>query len=345
MRKTMVVLAALALAATTAACSQRAATGSGPSNEVIVACGAAEDWCQTMTAAFTAKTGIPAKHVRLSSGETVARLGASKESPEFDVWHGGPADGFEAAKGQGLLQSYTSDITKKIPDKYRDAEGFWTGVYVGALGFCSNRDVLAKTGLAAPTSWDELLQPGYAKQLSVAHPATSGTAYTTLFTLVKLKGSEDAGMEYFRSLNKSVLQYSKSGTAPGQLAGRGEVATGVVFSHDCIKYQEEGSTSLQLTFPAEGTGYEVGGVAIINKARNLDGAKAYVDFATTAEAQELGPTVKSYQRPTAPDAKAPPQAFDPAAVKLIDYDIVAAGKAKKALVQKFEASVATAPKE
>jgi iron(III) transport system substrate-binding protein len=345
MRKAMVVLATVALAATATACSQRAASGTGQGDGLVVACGAQEDWCQTMTAAFTAKTGIPAKHVRLSSGEMVARLGASKESPEFDVVHGGPADGFEAAKEQGLLQPYTSPTTEKIPAKYRDPQGFWTGVYVGALGFCSNKDVLAKHGLTAPTSWDDLLKPGFEKQVSAAHPATSGTAYTTLYTLTQVKGGPDQAISYLQQLNKSVLQYSKSGTAPGQLAGRGEVATGLVFSHDCVKYKEEGSTALEVTFPAEGTGYEVGGVGIVAKTSKLDAAKKYVDFAASKDAQELAPTVKSYQRPTAPDAVAPPQAFDPNQVKLIDYDIAAAGHAKKDLVSKFETGVATAPKE
>jgi iron(III) transport system substrate-binding protein len=341
MRKTMAVLAALAL--TTTACSQRAPEASGPGKGVVVACGAAEDWCQKMTAGFTAKTGIPADYVRLSSGEAVARFGASKDSPEFDVWHGGPADGYEAAKEQGLLQPYTSAATGRIPSKYRDPAGYWTGVYVGALGFCSNKDVLAKNGLTAPTSWDDLLDARFAKQVAIAHPATSGTAYTALYTVVGLKGSEENGLKYFQDLGKSVLQYSKSGSAPGQMAGRGEVATGVVFSHDCVKYQEEGSTALVVTFPKEGTGYEVGGVGILANARNLGSAKAYVDWAASAEAQEIGPSVKSYQRPTSPDAKAAPQAFDPTAVTLVDYDVAAAGKAKKGLIGQFETGVATAP--
>lgn len=343
MRKMTVVLAACALAATVTACSQRAPEAAGPGKGVVVACGAAEDWCQKVTSAFTAKTGIPANYVRLSSGEAVARFGASKGSPEFDVWHGGPADGYEAAKDQGLLQAYTSPATEKIPAKFRDPQGFWTGVYVGALGFCSNRDVLAKLGLKAPTSWDDLLAPGFAKQVAIAHPATSGTAYTALYTLVKLRGGEAAGLKYFQDFNKSVLQYSKSGSAPGQMAGRGEVATGVVFSHDCVKYQEEGSTALEVTFPSDGTGYEVGGVGVLAGARNLDAAKAYVDFAASAAAQDIGPSVKSYQRPTAPDGVAAPQAFDPKAVTLIDYDIAAAGKAKKDLITKFGSTIATAP--
>ncbi|PRY42836.1 ABC transporter substrate-binding protein [Umezawaea tangerina] len=341
MRRTMAVLAALAL--TTTACSQRAPESAGPRKEVVVACGAAEDWCQKMTAGFTAKTGIPADYVRLSSGEAVARFGASRDNPEFDVWHGGPADGYEAAKDQGLLQAYASSATGKIPARYRDPAGYWTGVYIGALGFCSNRDVLAKAGLEPPRSWDDLLAPGFAKQVAIAHPATSGTAYTALYTVVQLKGGEAAGLRYFQDFGKSVLQYSKSGSAPGQMAGRGEVATGVVFSHDCVKYQEEGSTSLVVTYPREGTGYEVGAVGILARARNLDAAKAYVDYAASATAQEIGPTVKSYQRPTSPDATPAPQAFDPMAVRLVDYDIAAAGKAKKGLIEQFESGVATAP--
>ena len=129
------------------------------SGKLTVACGAMEEVCDAWTKAFTAKTGVQTSFVRLSSGETVARLAASKAAPEFDVWHGGPADGYGAAAGQDLLEKYTPENAAQIPEKYKDANGYWNGVYVGALGFCSNAKVLAEKGVAVPTSWDALLDP------------------------------------------------------------------------------------------------------------------------------------------------------------------------------------------
>jgi iron(III) transport system substrate-binding protein len=317
--------------------------GEEGNQKLTVACGAQEDWCQAVTRAFQQKTGIETSFVRLSSGEAVARLGAAKG--EFDVWHGGPSDGYVAAGASSLIEAYVSPEAAKIPAKYKDASGLWTGVYVGVLGFCSNTKVLRREKLEAPTSWQGLTDPRLRKLVSIAHPGTSGTAYTALWTQVKLAGDPDGALRYFKTLSPNVLQYSKSGSAPAQQAGRGEVAIGVVFTHDCVKAQEEGLTDLTVTLPSEGTGYEVGGVAIVKGTGNLAAAKRYVDFAISAEAQNIGPTVKSYQAPTNPDTTRSPKAVDLTAVTLVDYDGSVAGEAKKDLVARFEADVATAPKE
>ena len=55
--------------------------GTALSGKLTVACGAMEEVCDAWTKAFTAKTGVQTSFVRLSSGETVARLAASKVRP------------------------------------------------------------------------------------------------------------------------------------------------------------------------------------------------------------------------------------------------------------------------
>lgn len=345
LRKASAAAGILALALTASACSVDDGGEGSADGPITIACGAMEDWCQKMTSEFTKKTGIKADFVRLSSGETVARLEAAKASPEFDVWHGGPVDGFGAAKNADLIEAYKSPNREAIPEKYRDADGFWTGVYVGVLGFCSNQKVLDKVGVAAPTSWEALLDPKLTKNVSSAHPSTSGTAFTTLWTQVTRLGGEDQGMAYMAKLHNNILQYSKSGTAPGQTAGRGEVAVGLVFSHDCVKYKEEGMSDLVVTFPSEGTGYEIGGVALVKGSKHSAAAKKYIDWTLTAEAQDNGPTVGSYQVLTHPDAKVDDRMVKLSDVNLVDYDFVAAAAAKKALTARFDEEIASAPKE
>lgn len=316
------------------------------SGNLTIACGAMEDWCAAMTKAFEQETGVKTNFVRLSSGETVARLTAAKDSPEFDVWHGGPADGYGAAADAGLIEAYTSPNAALIPDEYKSAEGLWTGVYVGALGFCSNQDVLDKLGVEVPTSWADLLDPKLKANVSTAHPATSGTAFTTLWTQVALAGGdEEQALDYMRKMHNNVLQYSKSGTAPGQTAGRGEVAVGLVFSHDCVKYKEAGMDALVVSFPEEGTGYEVGGVALIKGSKNAAAAKAYIDWALTASTQEIGQTVGSYQVLTNPDAKGNDLMVKLEDINLVDYDFVKAAEHKPELTKRFDAEIAPAPKE
>jgi iron(III) transport system substrate-binding protein len=339
-------VAVLGAALLVAACGgSPATTSSGPvSEEITVLCGASEEWCTANTTAFTEQTGIPASFVRLSSGEATARLEAGRAAPEFDVWHGGPADGYVAAGERGLLEPYISPNAAAIRPEWKAPDGSWTGVYVGVLGFCSNGRVLGQIGMQAPTSWQDLLDARYAANVSVAHPSTSGTGFTALWTQVSLAGGDqEQGLSYMRNLRPNLLQFTRSGVGPVQQAGRGEIATGIVFSHDCVRSQEEGFTDLQITFPTEGTGYEVGGVAAVRGAREPEGARAYVDWALTADAQELGPTVGSYQVPTNPDAAVSERSARLDQLTLVDYDFAAAGSARSGLIRRFEAEVDSPP--
>lgn len=316
----------------------------GSSNTINIVCSPIEELCNAQAKAFEKETGIKANFVRVSAGETVARLSATKNNPEFDVWYGGPVDSYAAAAKAGLLEKYTSPASKNYDKKYVDSNGYWAGVYAGALGFCSNKKELEKLGLPVPTSWDELLDPKLKGKIAMAHPATSGTAFTALWTQVVLRGSEDAAMEYMKKLNNNILNYTKSGTSPGSMAGRGEIAVGIIFSHDCTLYNEQGMKDLETSFPKEGTGYEVGGVAVVKGAKNPEGAKKFMDWVLSAKSQEIGPTVRSYQLHTAPDAKTDEHMIPLDKVKLVDYDFDKAGAAREGLTKRFDAEVASKAK-
>lgn len=315
-------------------------------DKVVIACTPQEEQCQAMAAAFQEETGIDTSYVRMSSGEAVARLDSAKSHPEFDVLYGGPSDGHVAAFQSDLIEKYVSPEAEVIPDQYKDAEGIWTGTYVGALGFCSNADKLAEIGIEAPTSWEDLLDPALSKNIAIAHPSTSGTSYTAVWTQMVLNDmDEDATFGYLRELHNNVLQYSKSGSAPGQMAGRGEVAVGIIFSHDCVKYQKEGFDMLELTFPEEGTGYEIGAVSLVKGGPNPVDAKKFLDWTLTPAHQNIGPTVGSFQIPTNPEATITEDMVKLDEITLVDYDSVAAGERKREITARFDAEIAPEPKE
>jgi iron(III) transport system substrate-binding protein len=269
----------------------------------------------------------------MSTGEALARLEAEKDNPQFDIMWGGPIDTYIAGKNEGMFEQYESPNLKNLlnPDLYMDEDHYWAGIYVGSLGFASNADWLAENGLEAPTSWADLLKPEFQGQLMVAHPSTSGTSYTALATILQVLGDE-AGWDYLEQYAGQVLQFTKSGSAPAKFVGAGEAAVGIVFSHDIVK-QIEAGLPLVLSFPEEGTGYEVGGVAIVKGAQHLDAAQKWYDWALTPEAQALGPKYKAYQAPTVGGVELSyPELLE---VNLIDYDFQWAGENKKAFVDRF----------
>ena len=316
------------------------AQGRKLSGTLNVLCTPQELWCVEMTKAFQAKTGITTKFIRLSSGEALTRLVASKGNPEFDVWTGGPNDSHIAGRIAGVLDTYKSPTRNMLKSQFKDDEGYWTGIYMGALGFCSNTNELKRIGLKAPTSWNDLLNPKYKGNIMMAHPGTSGTAYTALWSQVLRLGSEDKAIEYMQELNKNILSYTRSGAGPTGPLGRGEVATGLVFSHDCTAAILRGNP-LVVSFPKEGTGFEIGGIALVKGARNPDAAKAYIDFALSAEAQNIGPAkAESFQILTNPNGKYDRRMVNLKKVTLLDYQAEAAGVASSKLKARFDKEVA-----
>ena len=293
--------------------------------ELNVLCTPQEEWCQGMKQEFEAKYGITVNYVRMSSGESLARIQAEKDNPQFDIWWGGPIDSFIAAKAEGLLEPYDSPnyVNLVDPDKSKDPDNTWVGIYMGSLGFATNTNWLAANpGTAAPTSWEDLLKPEFKGQVMVAHPSSSGTSYTAIATVLQIMG-EDAGWEYLVKYAGQISQFTKSGAAPAKFVGQGEAAVGIVFSHDIVNEIDNNKMPLLLTFPSEGTGYEIGGMGILKGAKHMQAAKLWFDWALTAEAQALGPKYKAYQAPTVKGVElSHPELME---VKLIDYDFQWAG--------------------
>lgn len=321
-----------------------AGCGSKPSSEtakpqkLTLYCGLMEDHMVKAVQEFEKETGIKVDAVRMSSGEIMGRIKAEKNNPKASVWFGGPADAFVQAKEEGLLEKYASPNAAKIPVQFKDADGYWTGIYNGYLGFVSNQKLLNEKGIAAPKSWDDLLKPEFKGQVVLANPGSSGTAYTMLATIVQIMG-EEKGLEYMKKLHGQVKTYPKSGTAPGRMAGQGEAIVGLSFLHDGIKYREEGMKDIVLSAPSEGTGYEIGSVAIIKGGPDQEAAKKFVDWALSKKGQELGQQVGSYQFLTNPEAQAPKQAEELKDTKLIKYDLEWAGKHKNELVEKWNNAI------
>ena len=98
--------------------------------------------------------------------------------------------------------------------------------------------------------------------------------------------------------------------------------------------------------PCEGVGYEVGSMAIVKGARNLDAAKKFYDWALTADAQKIGLDVKEFAIPTNRSVPLPPQVPKLTDVKVINYDFAKYGASdtRRRLLERWEKEVGNAPR-
>lgn len=283
---------------------------------------------EALAEGFEKHAGVKVNWIRMSSGETLARLRAEKDNPQADVWWGGTLDPHSIGALEGLTEPYCPSIYNELDPRFRDPiDGCQViGVYVGILGFSANEGALKELGLPTPTGWEDLLDPRYKGLIGVANPNTSGTALTTLATQVFRKGAEkgekvdeDGAIEYMKMLHKNIANYTKSGVAPGILAGRGEIAIAIVFLHDVV-YQIEDGYPVTAIAPKEGTGYEIGGLNLVKGAPHPELAKQFMDWVVSAEAQEGQAKIGAYQLPTNTKAKVPAVSIPIDSVKTVDYD-------------------------
>ncbi|MCD4719506.1 MAG: ABC transporter substrate-binding protein [Desulfobacula sp.] len=297
---------------------------------LIIYCSNEPFACQAVADEFAKKYDVKVQMTRAGSGSTYAKILAEKDNPKGDVWYAGTLDPHSQAGVNGLLESYKSPMLKEIGEKFKNPatsqQHHSAGVYAGVLGYSVNTKLLKEENLPMPRSWEDLTKPEYKGMVQVASPQSSGTAYTVLATMVQLKG-EDGAFKYLARLHKNVNQYTKSGSAPGKAAARGETLIGIGFLHDHA-LQKSNGFPLELIVPSEGTGYEIGGLSIIKKARNLENAKKFVDFMLSAEGQEVPQRVKMFQVPTNINANVPKEAIRLDEVNLIDYDFVKYGSEK-----------------
>lgn len=299
--------------------------------------------CEQMEGAFEKETGVSVNMVRLSSGETYAKIRAEARNPKTDIWWAGTGDPHLQAASEGLTLEYKSPMLPELQDwavKQAESAGYRTvGVYAGALGWGYNTEILKQKKLKEPKCWADLLDASYKGEVQIANPNSSGTAYNALATLVQIMG-EDQAFDYLKRLNGNVSQYTKSGSAPVKAAARGETAIGIVFMHDAVAQTVEGFP-VKSVAPCEGTGYEIGSMSIIKGAKNLDNAKKWYDWALSAAVQSKMKEAKSFQLPSNKTAEVPKEAPKFEDIKLIDYDFKTYGDPakRKALLERWDREI------
>ena len=238
---------------------------------------------------------------RKSSGETFAQIKAERRNPKGDVWWGGTGDPHLQAAEEGLTQEYKSPRLPELaglgpaPGPSSPATRPWASM-PAPWASATTASFTAKHKLTAPKCWADLTKPEFKGHVQMANPNSSGTAYTTLATIVQVFG-EEKGFEFMKGLHKNINQYTKSGSAPIKASARGETTVGIVFQHDAVTQAVKGFP-IKIVSPCEGTGYEIGSVSIIKGGRNPESAKKWVDFALDPKIQTMAAKAKAYQVPS-----------------------------------------------
>ncbi|MEL7647282.1 MAG: ABC transporter substrate-binding protein [Sedimentibacter sp.] len=230
---------------------------------------------------FTEKTGIKVEFTPLSTGAALAKLNAEEGKSDVDVWLGGGADSYIAAKDKNYLYQYVPEGAKDIDEMFKDKDGYWTAVSFQTAGIIVNNEVLKKLDLPAPKSWEDLTNPIYKGEIIFANPAISGTAYSMVETMYQNWGEEKT-YDYLTRLNENVAYYTEGGGEPSKKVAAGEFAIGFVpVTGEYYNMQDESPVSIII--PEDIFPWIPSPVAIFQNSKNIEAAKVFADYFTSKE--------------------------------------------------------------
>jgi ABC-type Fe3+ transport system substrate-binding protein len=229
----------------------------------------------------------------------LAQIKAERANPKGDIWWAGPGDAYLQAPKRASSKP-TCRRTSKTCRIGRSASPWFrsqvSGVYGGILSLGYNTELQAKKKLPVPKCWKDLLEPAYKNEVMLGNPNSSGGISDA--GIARAGVGEDEAFKYMKALNANVSSYARSGIGPMTAVKQGEIYVGSTVLHGVINEIVAGFP-VKPVLPCEGVGYEIGSMAIVKGARNLDNAKRFVDWALTVEAQKIGLDVRNTpSRPT-----------------------------------------------
>lgn len=296
--------------------------------EVSVAYGGADK----SFAQFTEETGIVIEWIEESTGAKLSQLQAEEGETTTDIWFGGGVDSYIAATELGYLHQYKSPEYDNIDDKYKNTDGYYGALAIVPHGIIINEDIMEELGLDIPETWEDLTDPQYQGEITMADPSISGGQYAIHSGLIQAMGEEDA-WAFWEAIDKNVDYYGQSGGEPGQKVSEGEFAIGLTAITG-------GTFGLAETAPVRPIFLDMvpwipAPIAIFESSENKDAAKAFVDWYVSDHGQSVlkdaDARIMANRNVEAPEDLAAILDMD----KLIDFDLVKMGSDRESILSRW----------
>jgi iron(III) transport system substrate-binding protein len=231
---------------------------------------------------------IDVQWVDMGSQEVLDRVRAEKDNPQADVWFGAPAEAFDRATKEGLLQPYIPTWSNAVSVEGRDEGDNWYGTYLTPEVIGYNTDAVTRE--QAPKDWDDVLDPKWKGKVLIRDPIASGTMRAIFGAIVARSvartGSPEQGYEWLRRLDANTREYTLNPTILYQKLGRQEGVITLWDMPDIATLKSRLNIPVDYIIPSSGTPLLVDGIAIVRGTKKAAEAKLYYEFVTTPEAMK-----------------------------------------------------------
>ncbi|HET7008593.1 MAG TPA: extracellular solute-binding protein [Candidatus Binatia bacterium] len=240
---------------------------------------------------FEKTYGIKGEIFRASGEKTLNRIVTEGRAGrwDYDVVTISEVDALMDAK---LLGSYRSPEARTFIPEFKDANGYWTAVYVNYATIGYNTKLVSEK--EAPKQWEDLLDPKWKSKISIDQEQ-----YSWYGTLHKAWGRERA-QKYMRAIAKQDIQWRKGHTLIAQLMSAGEFPLGVVYAHRTEEMKTRGAP-IEWVNTVNPLVVTLNSAGISPKPQHPNVARLFIDFLLSKPAQQR---LRSLRRiPARPDVE------------------------------------------
>lgn len=234
--------------------------------------------------AFQKKYGIRVNYIRADSNEVTLRIQNEGKAGrvQADVFDGTGATA--ALKANNLVAKYIPQSAERLPDRYKDKDGYWVATNLYVLTPAFNTELVKKG--TQPRTFQDLLDPKWRGKMAWNSSVTpSGGAGFVGVVLAHM--GEEKGMAYLRQLAPQKitgLQVAARQVLDQVIAGEYAIALNIFNNHAVISASKRAPVEWIAMEPALAV---FSCLSLTAGAPNPNAGKLFIDFLMSEEGQKL----------------------------------------------------------
>lgn len=275
---------------------------------------------------FQKQSGIKVDVVTAGTGELLKRVESETNNPLGDIFWGGS---LATMKSQAnLFENYQSKNEASIQPEFKNTEGPLTRFTDIPSVLMVNTNLVGDIKIEG---YEDLLNPALKGKIAMCDPSKSSSSFEHVVNMLYAmgKGDPEKGWDYVEKFCKNLDGKLLSGSsAVYKGVADGEYTVGLTFEEGGATYVADGAP-VKLVYMKEGVISRPDGIYIIKGAKNMNNAKAFIDFITGKDAQSII-TSKLHRRSVRNDVEPPKGLIEKDKINLItdDEKITSANKQK-----------------
>ncbi len=233
---------------------------------------------------FTEKyPGVVCKVVRTTAQVAYQRLTQELKAggTQCDVFASTDIGHFLELKSKSQLDKFTpANASTLLPALQNvDKDGFFHATAVGVVAITYNTQRVKPD--EAPKKWTDLVDPKWKNQVSVGHPAYSGTVGVWVWQMMALYG-----WDYFEKLKANNPQIGRSINDTLTMLRSGERIVAASSANTALDAKVKGDP-IEIVYPTDGTVVFVSPSAIPKGAKSPNAARLFLEFMTSPQASQI----------------------------------------------------------